>query len=58
MEQDHEALAAKLESIDTNVDWQSAAREMREAIVQVLRSLNELQTRIAEIEDAIGPPSN
>jgi hypothetical protein len=55
MEHDYEAIAAKLEDVETNVDWQAAARETREAVVQILHGLNELQARIAELEnDAAG----
>lgn len=51
MERDYEAIAAKLEAIETNVDWESAVREIREAVVQILQGLNELQARIAELEN-------
>jgi hypothetical protein len=58
MEYDHEAIAAKLESVETNVDWQSAIREIREAVIQVLQSLNELQTRVVELENDSTPESS
>ena len=50
MERDYEAIAAKLADLDTNVDWQSAAREIHEAVVQILEGMNELQERIVKLE--------
>ena len=58
MNRDYEAIAAQLVNLDTNADWQSAAREVHEAVVQILQRLTELQDRITKLEDQKPPPPN
>lgn len=55
MNRDYEAIAAQLVNLDTNADWQSAAREVHEAVVQILQRLTELQDRITKLEDEKPP---
>jgi hypothetical protein len=50
MDHDYEAIAAKLSNLDANADWQAAAREIHEAVVQILQGMNELQERIVKVE--------
>jgi hypothetical protein len=50
MDRDYESIAAKLADLDANTDWQSAAREIHEAVVQILQGMNELQERIVQLE--------
>jgi hypothetical protein len=50
MERDFEAIAAKLADLETNADWESAAREIHEAVVQILGAINELQERVSRLE--------
>jgi hypothetical protein len=51
MKRDHGAIAAQLVDLETNVDWQSAAREIHEAVVQILKAMNDLQERIETLEN-------
>jgi len=51
VKRDHEAIAAQLVDLETNVDWQSAAREIHDAVVQILGAMNDLQDRIERLEN-------
>ena len=55
MDRDYEAIAARLANLDANTHWQSAAREIHEAVVQMLQGMNELQERIAQLEGDNAP---
>lgn len=51
MQRDHQAIATQLVDLEANVDWQSAAREIHEAVVQILGAMNDLQERIEKVEN-------
>ena len=51
MERSHyEVAKAQLEAVDQNAHWTGGARELRQAIVQLARLVDDLEERVAELE--------
>lgn len=48
---DEELITSKLEAVDEPEMWQESVRELREVIVQLGRVIDDLERRLAALED-------